>query len=154
MPVPDRLFRSLFVALAVGLAWGIRGDFGHLLGASFPGAALGIAFAYAAGGAAVIRRMPLLGVVSALAIAAGGSMSYGMLQGYAQADTLPNFAYGFIMLILQGGAWGTFACGLIGLLLQRRRPGDCLLHERQRRWLRHAFCRSPLRGFPAPAYRR
>jgi hypothetical protein len=38
MRLPDRIARSLFVALAVGL--GIRGDFGHVLGAMFPGACL------------------------------------------------------------------------------------------------------------------
>ena len=33
MSLPDRIARSSFVALAVGLGWGIRGDFGHLVGA-------------------------------------------------------------------------------------------------------------------------
>ena len=37
MSLADRIGRSLFVALAVGLAWGIRGDFGHLVGAMYPG---------------------------------------------------------------------------------------------------------------------
>ena len=44
MSLPDRIGRSLFVALAVGLGWGIRGDFGHLVGAMYPGAALALAW--------------------------------------------------------------------------------------------------------------
>ena len=45
----DRVGRSLFVAAAVGLAWGVRGDFGHVIGAMFPGAALGLAWVFVAG---------------------------------------------------------------------------------------------------------
>ena len=37
----DRLLRSLFVALAVGTAWSIRGDFGLAI---FPGALLGMGY--------------------------------------------------------------------------------------------------------------
>jgi len=117
----DRLLRSLFVALAVGLGWGIRGDFGHTLGASYPGAILGLAFAFVSGQANRMRWMPILGAVSALCIATGGMMSYGVLHGYAKSDTLPNYAYGFFTLVLQGGAWGTFGCGMMGLLLERNR---------------------------------
>ena len=46
MTTSDRFFRSVFVAIAVGLGWGIRGDFGHLIGAMYPGAILGLAFCY------------------------------------------------------------------------------------------------------------
>lgn len=117
----DRLTRSLFVALAVGLGWGIRGDFGHFLGASFPGAALGLGFAFVAGQSRAFRWMPVLGALAALGIATGGLMSYGILHGYAKADTVRNYAYGFFTLILEGGAWGTFGCGLLGLVLEQER---------------------------------
>jgi hypothetical protein len=49
MSLLNRVGRSLFVALAVGLAWGIRGDFGHLVGAMYPGAILGLGLAYVSG---------------------------------------------------------------------------------------------------------
>lgn len=128
MTLADRIGRSLFVALAVGLGWGIRGDYGHLVGAMYPGAALALAFAYVSGQASLFRWMPVLAAVSGLGIATGGSMSYGILHGYAQADTLPNYAYGFLTLFLQGSAWGTFGCALIGLVLDPRpmRTGDWL----------------------------
>ena len=117
----DRVWRSLFVAWAVGLGWAIRGDFGHMVGAMYPGAALGLAFAYVSGQRNLFRWMPLLAAVSGLAIGSGGYMSYGILHGYAQADTFINYAYGFLCLFLQGGCWGVFGCALIGLLLERER---------------------------------
>lgn len=128
MTLADRIGRSLFVALAVGLGWGIRGDFGHLVGAMYPGAVLALAFAYASGQGSLFRWMPVLALLSGLGIATGGMMSYGILHGYAQSDTLPNYAYGFLTLFLQGSAWGTFGCALIGLALDPRpmRTGDWL----------------------------
>lgn len=118
MGMGDRLTRSLFVALAVGLGWGIRGDFGHLLGAMYPGAALGLGFAFVSGERNAFKWAPVLGAIGALGIATGGHMSYGLLHGYAKADTLINYGYGFLTLILQGGAWGCFGSALIGLALE------------------------------------
>lgn len=115
----DRIVRSLFVALAVGLGWGIRGDFGHLLGAMFPGAALGLGFAYVSGQKSMFRWAPVLGAIGALGISTGGAMSYGILHGYAKSDTFINYSYGFFTLILQGGAWGCFGCALLGLALEK-----------------------------------
>jgi hypothetical protein len=124
----DRIARSLFVALAVGLGWGIRGDFGHVVGAMYPGAALGLAFAFVSGQRSLFAWMPILAGLSAFAIGVGGTMSYGILHGYAQSDTLPNYSYGFLTLFLQGSAWGTFGGALIGLVLERKpmRTGEWL----------------------------
>ena len=122
----DRFLRSAFVALAVGLGWGIRGDFGHLIGAMYPGAALGLAFCYVSGQKSLFRWMPFLAAISAVGIGTGGHMSYGILHGYAQADTFINYAYGFLTLFLQGAAWGVFGCAAVGLLLEepRVKPGE------------------------------
>src|SRR5580692_4424407 len=120
MSVPDKIARSLFVALAVGLGWGIRGDFGHLVGAMYPGAALALGLAYVSGQRSLFLWMPILAAVSAMGIGAGGTMSYALLHGYAQSDTLINYAYGFLTLFLQGSAWGTFGGALIGLMLERK----------------------------------
>ncbi|WP_169980956.1 hypothetical protein [Tautonia rosea] len=120
MSLRDRMVRSLFVALAVGLGWGIRGDFGHSIGAMYPGAALGLAVAFVSGQRALYRWMPILAALSAMGIGSGGTMSYGLLHGYAQSDTFLNYAYGFLTLFLQGSAWGTFGGALIGLMLERK----------------------------------
>ncbi|MEX0675888.1 MAG: hypothetical protein WD063_02355 [Pirellulales bacterium] len=124
----DRIGRSLFVALAVGLGWGIRGDFGHLLGAMYPGAALALALAYVSRQRSLFLWMPIIAAVSALGIGSGGTMSYGILHGYAQSDTFVNYAYGFLTLFLQGSAWGTFGGAIVGLLIERRsmRTGEWL----------------------------
>jgi predicted secreted protein len=121
MSFRDRLMRSLFVASAVGLGWGIRGDFGHSLGAMAPGATLGLAFAYVAGQRSTMKWMPILAGLGAFFMSLGGMMSYGVLHGYAQADTLLNYGYGFLTLLLQGGAWGGFAGAALGLVLESRR---------------------------------
>ena len=120
MKLADRIARSLFVALAVGLGWGIRGDFGHLVGAMYPGACLALGLAYVSGQRSLFLWMPIIAGVSALGIGTGGSMSYGMLHGYAQSDTLLNYSYGFLTLFLQGSAWGTFGGALVGLVLERK----------------------------------
>jgi len=120
MSLGDRIGRSVFVALAVGLGWGIRGDFGHLVGAMYPGAALGLGLAYVSGQRSLFLWMPILAALSGLGIGSGGMMSYALLHGYAQSDTLVNYAYGFCTLFLQGSAWGTFGGALIGLMLERK----------------------------------
>ena len=119
MTFTDRVMRSAFVALAVGLGWGIRGDFGHLVGAMYPGACLALGLAYVSRQRSLFLWMPILAAVSAIGIGSGGSMSYGILHGYAQADTFINYSYGFFTLFLQGAAWGTFGGAMIGLLLER-----------------------------------
>lgn len=124
----DQVGRALFVALAVGLGWGIRGDFGHNIGAMFPGAALGLGLCYVSGQRSLFLWMPVIGALAALGIGTGGTMSYGLLHGYAQADSLVNYGYGFLTLFLQGAAWGTFGGAIIGLLLERTpmRTGEWL----------------------------
>ena len=72
MSLVDRLGRSLFVALAVGLGWGIRGDFGHIIGAMYPGAALGLALAYVSGQRSLFLWMPILAALRRSGSARGG----------------------------------------------------------------------------------
>lgn len=121
----DKILRALFVALAVGFGWGIRGHYGHLIGAMFPGAMLGLAFAYVNGQKTMFRWMPLFGTVGGLGIAIGGYTSYGLLHGFAQSGqpaSWINPAYGFLMLAIQGGCWGTFGCAALAALLDQRKP--------------------------------
>ena len=94
----------------------------------YPGAALGLGLAYVSGQRSLFLWMPILGALGGIGIGSGGSMSYGILHGYAQADTLVNYAYGFLTLFLQGSAWGTFGGAMIGLVLERKplRSGEWL----------------------------
>ncbi len=119
MTLADLLVRSAFVALAVGLGWGIRGDFGHLIGAMYPGACLALGLAYVSRQRSLFLWMPVIAALSAIGIGSGGTMSYGILHGYAQSDTFINYSYGFLTLFLQGAAWGTFGGAMVGLVLER-----------------------------------
>jgi len=117
-----RVLRAAFVGLAVGLGWGIRGDFGHQLGAMVPGALLGLGLGYVSGQDKIFRMLPALGFVAAVTMSIGGTMSYGTLHGYAQSDSFINSTYGFLTLFLLGGVWGG-PCGAgLGLLLEDKRP--------------------------------
>ena len=121
----DKFLRAVFVALAVGFAWGIRGHFGHLIGAMFPGAMLGLGFAYVSGQKAMFRWMPVLGAIGGLGIAIGGYTSYAVLHGYAQSGppaSWHNYAYGYAMLVVQGGCWGIFGCAALGAILDPKKP--------------------------------
>src|SRR4051812_50218835 len=102
MSLVDRLGRSLFVALAVGLGWGIRGDFGHVIGAMYPGAALGLAFAYVGGQRSLFLWMPILAALAAFGIGSGGAMSFCILHRYAQSDTVLNYGYRFFTRFRRG----------------------------------------------------
>ncbi len=116
----QRAVRAAFVALAVGLGWGIRGNFGHQLGAMVPGALLAMSFAYVSGQDRMFRLMPALAFVGALTMSLGGTMSYGTLHGYAKSPSFVNYTYGYFTLFLCGAVWGG-PCGAgIGLLLESK----------------------------------
>ena len=59
---------AVFLALAVGLGWGIRGDFGHLLGAMYPGAALALGLAFVSGQRSLFLWMPIIAALSRQAV--------------------------------------------------------------------------------------
>jgi len=93
------------------------------MGAMFPGAMLGLGFAYVSGQRSMYQWMPVIGAVSALFISEGGKMTYGLLQAYAcSGPPAPwyNCAHGFLMLIIQGGCWGIFGTAAIALLLEKK----------------------------------
>ena len=121
MRTGQRMLRALFVALAVGLGWGIRGNFGHQLGAMLPGALLGLSLGYVSGQERMFRLLPLLGFIGAVSMGLGGTMSYGILHGYASSPNFVNAAYGFLTLFLEGAAWGGPCGAALGLLLEDER---------------------------------
>jgi len=119
MKTKDRLLRAVFVGMAVAIAWFIRGDYGGIWGVGFCGAMLGTGFAYVSGQRNMFKWMPLLAGVAAVTLYSCRSY-WEPFHGYATNKTFVNYAYGFFMLILQGGGWGCFACCLIGLMLETK----------------------------------
>lgn len=115
------IYRAIFVALAMGLAWANRGHFGHEHGAAWAGAI---------GGAAILamfnrrdwqNRLPVVVALAALGWAVGGMMSYGRIVGYGRADDFMNVFYGFTMLAVVGGLYGFMGGGFLGLGLETTR---------------------------------
>ena len=103
------------VALAVSLAWGLRGQHGHEKGGAIAGAMAGLAMAAVTGGAAWIGAA----VIGSLGFAIGGALSYGRFVEPAFQGSREAIA----SLALIGFSWGGLG-GLgmgLGLALPRYR---------------------------------
>lgn len=102
----------LLAALAMGLGWGIRGQFGHESGAMVPGAMVGCALALAAGAEPTTAlRLAALG---ALGCAVGGAMTYGQTVGLVlDRPCQKSLGWGLLGLAVKGGGW----IGLTGAVL-------------------------------------
>lgn len=93
------------MALAVALAWGLRGIHGHERGGAIAGAMAGLSLAAVTGD----PRWMGASVLGSLGFAIGGSLSYGRFIGLAFSGVW----HGIASLVLVGVAWG----GLGGLAL-------------------------------------
>jgi len=71
----------LFVALALSIGWGVRGNWGHEYGAMIPGALAAMAAVLVSGRDDWQRRIPFFAFFGAIGWAFGGSISY--MQGIA-----------------------------------------------------------------------
>ena len=105
----------LLSALAGGMAWGIRGQYGHETGAMIAGLLVGLVLVLQLG-----RGLTALGAIRAVAMATiamgfGGSMTYGQTVGLTHdAALVGNWAalrWGLLGLAIKGGLWIGF-CGL------------------------------------------
>jgi hypothetical protein len=113
-----RISASLFVAVALGLAWAMRGHFGHEWGAAWAGATGVLALLLVSGRRDWARRAPVLAALGAIGWGAGGMMSYGIVVGYCRSISFPNALYGYTMLAVIGGLYGFGGGGLLGLGLE------------------------------------
>ncbi len=105
----------LITGLALGLAWAVRGHFGHWWGAAWSGAIGAFALILSIGKIDWIKRAPVLALLSAIGWGFGGIMSYGILVGYCRSISVFNSAYGYAMLFVVGGLYGFVGGGLFGL---------------------------------------
>jgi len=108
-----------FAALAGGLGWGIRGQYGHETGAMIAGllVSLVITRLFCAGAeAASVARAVAWGTV---AIGFGGSMTYGQTVGLTHdLPLVGNWAalrWGLLGLGIKGGLWVGFAGAFLGM---------------------------------------
>lgn len=112
------LLTIMAAALAGGLGWGIRGQYGHETGAMIAGLLVGgvlmAGFCQGMNRLAVARALAL----TTVAIGIGGSMTYGQTIGLTQdAPLIGNWAaltWGMLGLSIKGAIWIGFAGLLLG----------------------------------------
>lgn len=115
---------ALFSGMAGGLAWGIRGQYGHETGAMIAGILIGFTLVCLHGqrlsALASARAVAML----ALGISVGGSMTYGQTVGLTQDAPLVGNAeaywWGMLGLAIKGGVWFGLGAALFGMALSSR----------------------------------
>ena len=110
--------RVLLVAMTLGTAWAVRGQFGHEHGAAWAGAIGVLSVLVLVNRSDWWRRLPTIVALGAIGWGVGGMMSYGMVVGYGRGDDWFNVSYGLCMLFLIGGLYGYLGGGLTGLVLE------------------------------------
>ena len=127
------LLAMILTAMAAGMGWGIRGQYGHETGAMLAGALAGftliLLFVPNASSLAAARGVAMMTV----GIGIGGSMTYGSTIGLTHdPQLLGNVAalrWGLFGLFIKGGIWIGFAGAFLGMGLggKRYRPGEIAL---------------------------
>lgn len=109
----------LFAALAGGMGWGIRGQYGHETGAMIAGLLVSLVLVFL-----LCPKMASLPVARAVALGTiamgfGGSMTYGQTVGLTHDGALiGNWAalrWGMLGLAIKGGLWIGFAGVFLGM---------------------------------------
>jgi len=115
----------VFAAMAGGMGWGIRGQYGHETGAMIAGLLVSLTLTFL-----LCPRAPSFAVVRAVAMGTvamgfGGSMTYGQTVGLTHnPETVGHFdalAWGMIGLAIKGGIWIGFAGVFFGMGLGGKR---------------------------------
>src|ERR1041384_5353860 len=99
------LFRPpaiLLAMLSLSIGWGIRGNFGHELGAMLPGALTAVAVCLLSGREDWQRRVLYFGFFGAIGWGFGASMSYMQVVSYAQSGHAASQLYGYYGLFVIG----------------------------------------------------
>ncbi len=96
----------LLTALSLSIGWGIRGNYGHEIGAMIPGVLAAIAVVLCIDREDWHRRVAYFGMFGAIGWSFGGSMSYGQVIAYTHSGHSPTQIFGFASLFLIGFLWG------------------------------------------------
>lgn len=120
-------------AAAGGLAWGIRGQYGHESGAMITGVLLGFFWVLAFLPNASILQAARLVSMCALGISFGGCMTYGQTLGLTHdIDLVGNknaLYWGMLGLGIKGAVWWGFLGAFIGFAVSpiRYKPSELLV---------------------------
>lgn len=122
---PPLWLALLLGALAGGMGWGIRGQYGHETGAMIAGVLIGfvviVLFCREWKSLDAARVVALV----AIGISFGGSMTYGQTVGLTHDREIlgnwPALRWGMLGLFIKGGVWFGFAGAFLGMGLGRQR---------------------------------
>jgi hypothetical protein len=117
MKSKNLIFSLLLVAMSLGTAWAIRGQFGHEHGAAWAGALGSLSVLLVSKRKDWLAKALYATLAGALGWGLGGIMSYGLVVGYGRADDFGNTLYGLEMLLVIGGLYGFMGGGFFGLAL-------------------------------------
>jgi len=117
MKSKNLIFSLLLVAMSLGTAWAIRGQFGHEHGAAWAGALGSLSVLLVSKRKDWLAKALYATLAGALGWGLGGIMSYGLVVGYGRADDFGNAWYGLEMLLVIGGLYGFMGGGFFGLVL-------------------------------------
>ena len=122
----------LFTAMAGGMGWGIRGQYGHELGAMIPGVLVSLTLVLLLCPRASSRQVVLAVAWGTVAMGFGGNMTYGQTLGLTQnAPVIGNWEalrWGLLGTTVKGAIWIGFAGLFLGMGLggKRYRPLELL----------------------------
>lgn len=127
-PAPRATWLTVLAATAAGgMAWGIRGQYGHETGAMIAGLLVSLALVVRLAPRAALLPAARAVALCTIAMGFGGSMTYGQTIGLTQnAPVIGNAsaaAWGMLGLAVKGGLWIGFAGLFLGTGLGRRRVG-------------------------------
>ena len=117
----------LFAAMAGGMAWGIRGQYGHETGAMIAGLLVSLTLVFL-----LCPNMSARNVIRAVAwgtvaMGFGGTMTYGQTLGLTQnpqvIGNVEAWRWGMLALVIKGGVWIGFAGVFLGMGLSGKRYG-------------------------------
>jgi len=108
----------LLAALAGGMGWGIRGQYGHETGAMIAGLLVSLVLVFLLCPQASVLSAARAIAMGTIAIGFGGSMTYGQTVGLTHdAPLIGNWAalrWGMLGLAIKGGIWIGFAGLFLG----------------------------------------
>ncbi len=132
-PCPPLWLVLLTTAMAGGMGWGIRGQYGHETGAMIPGVLVALTLVFLFCPHATSLHAARAVALTTVAFGFGGSMTYGQTLGLSQdqelVGNLAAFRWGMLGTFIKGGAWIGLAGAFLGMGLsgKRYRPVEMLL---------------------------
>ncbi|NOY42262.1 MAG: hypothetical protein GXP26_10545 [Planctomycetes bacterium] len=108
-----------FASLAGGMAWGIRGQYGHETGAMIAGLLVSLTLTYLLCPRASSISLAKAVAWGTLAMGIGGTMTYGQTVGLTQDSSLIGnwvaLRWGMLGFAIKGGIWIGFAGAFLGM---------------------------------------